>query len=166
MYSLAIIPIILTISCNANKYERKETKTPLLCIDLLGGFHKDTVSLICNKETILSNEIATSEKEFGFSRIRLEFFELNGKQYVEILTPSSLEKKSIISLPQDTIAFVVKLNTFSREIVKDTLKVALQDGIFIGLSKIDFELDTSINGIKTIPARIEIVQSRNRIIFH
>jgi hypothetical protein len=163
--SVAIVSIVLTISCNVNRHKREETK-PILCIDLLGGFYKDTVSLICNKEPILSGAIAISETEYGFSRIRVEFFELNGKQYVQTQVRSKLETIPIIPLPKDSIIFIVGLSTFSREIVKDTFKVALKDGKFIGLSKIDFKRDTSINDIKLIPTRIEITQNHNRIIFH
>lgn len=162
----SIVLIVLSLSCNTRKYER-EWKNTTLCIDLLGGFFQDTVSLTCNGELIFSDVVATSESESGFSRVRVEFFEnLNGKHYVKTLAPSKLETKSIAPMQKDSVTLILKLNTFSREVAIDTLKVFLLNGKFIGISKINFERDTSGKGIKLIPAKIEISQSRSRLIFH
>lgn len=162
----AIVPIVLSLSCNTSKY-KGEWKNTTLCIDLLGGFFQDTVSLTCNGELVLSDVVATTESEYGFSRIHVEFFEnSNGKHYVETQIRSRLEIKPITPLKKDSVIFILKLNNFSREVTRDTLKVFLLNGKFIGISKIDFERDTSGKGIKLIPTKIEISQTQSRISFH
>jgi hypothetical protein len=144
----AIVPIVLSLSCNTSKY-KGEWKNTTLCIDLLGGLG------------------ATTESEYGFSRIHVEFFEnSNGKHYVETQIRSRLEIKPITPLQKDSVIFILKLNNFSREVTRDTLKVFLLNGKFIGISKIDFERDTSGKGIKLIPTKIEISQTQSRISFH
>ncbi len=108
----AIVPIVLSLSCNTSKY-KGEWKNTTLCIDLLGGFFQDTVSLTCNGELVLSDVVATSESESGFSRARVEFFEeSNGKHYVETLIRSKLETKPIAPLRRDSVTLILKLILF------------------------------------------------------
>ncbi len=151
--------LVIAIGCKSNKYSIP-IKRINLGIYILGGFFRDTVTLSCNGDTILSNTVVTADNpDYGFSKIRIEFLQNDSNgELLQVLMNSKYIKKSVKPLPTDSVILIINMKTFTRETLTDTIPIFFNKGRFVGISKIYFQLDPDTKRYTIIPPKIEIWQ--------
>jgi len=163
---LLFLLLLIAISCTSNKHYSPIQKINL-GIYILGGFFRDTVTLSCNGDTILSDAVVTADHpDYGFSKIQIEFLEngFNG-ELLEILMPSKYVRRTVKSLPFDSVQLIINMKTFTREALTDTISIYFNKGRFIGISKIYFQSDPVTKTYTIIPPKIEIWQGFRQLSF-